>query len=32
VLWIFFLSGASALVYQVLWARRLGLVFGNRTF
>ncbi|MGH7151289.1 MAG: fused MFS/spermidine synthase, partial [Planctomycetota bacterium] len=31
VLWIFLLSGASALVYQVLWARQLGLVFGNTT-
>jgi spermidine synthase len=24
----FFLSGAAALIYQVLWTRRLGLVFG----
>jgi spermidine synthase len=31
VLGIFLLSGASALVYQVLWARQLGLVFGNTT-
>ena len=25
---LFFLSGACALVYQVLWLRLLGLVFG----
>jgi spermidine synthase len=25
---LFFLSGASALIYQVLWLRLLGLVFG----
>ena len=25
---LFFLSGASALVYQVLWMRLLALVFG----
>ena len=25
---LFFLSGASALVYQLLWLRLLGLVFG----
>lgn len=28
---IFLLSGAAALVYQVIWARWLGLVFGNTT-
>ena len=28
---VFFFSGASALVYQVLWSRWLGLVFGNTT-
>lgn len=28
----FFFSGAAALVYQVLWARMLGLVFGNTTY
>lgn len=28
VLLLFFASGASALVYQVLWLRKLGLVFG----
>src|SRR5215831_9543997 len=26
---IFFLSGASALVYEVIWVRLTGLVFGN---
>ena len=25
---LFFLSGAAALIYEVLWARQLGLVFG----
>ncbi|MBF0316642.1 MAG: fused MFS/spermidine synthase [Nitrospirae bacterium] len=28
---IFTVSGASALIYQVIWARWLGLVFGNTT-
>lgn len=28
----FFFSGAAALMYQVLWARMLGLVFGNTTY
>lgn len=28
---VFFCSGASALVYQVLWARRLSLAFGSTT-
>ena len=28
VLVLFFCSGASALIYQVLWLRKLGLVFG----
>jgi spermidine synthase len=27
----FFLSGASGLIYEVLWARMLGLVFGATT-
>ncbi|MBI4355672.1 MAG: fused MFS/spermidine synthase [Candidatus Omnitrophica bacterium] len=27
----FFLSGAMALIYEVLWVRLLGLVFGNTT-
>lgn len=26
---LFFLSGSSALIYEVLWARQLGLVFGT---
>jgi spermidine synthase len=29
---MFFLSGAAGLVYQVLWARLFGLVFGNTVF
>lgn len=29
---LFFLSGATALVYQTLWARQLHLVFGTSTF
>ena len=29
---LFFLSGVSALVYQVLWLRLLGLVFGVTTY
>lgn len=28
---IFFTSGAAALVYEVLWMRELGLLFGNST-
>lgn len=28
---IFTISGASALVYQVIWSRWLGLIFGNTT-
>ncbi|MBF0316643.1 MAG: fused MFS/spermidine synthase [Nitrospirae bacterium] len=28
---IFTVSGASALIYQIIWARWLGLVFGNTT-
>ena len=28
----FFLSGAAALMYEVIWVRLLGLVFGNTTF
>lgn len=28
----FFLSGATGLVYEVLWARMLGLVFGHTVF
>ena len=26
---LFFASGVSGLVYQVIWVRQLGLVFGN---
>jgi spermidine synthase len=29
---LFFLSGFSGLVYQIVWARQLGLVFGNTDF
>lgn len=29
---IFFLSGLSALVYQLLWMRHLGFIFGNTVF
>ena len=29
---LFFFSGASALIYQVLWLRMLGLVFGVTTY
>lgn len=28
----FFLSGATSLVYQVVWVRELGLVFGHSTY
>jgi len=28
VLVLFFLSGASGLVYQVVWTRQLSLIFG----
>lgn len=31
VLLLFALSGASALIYQIIWTRQLGLVFGNTT-
>ncbi len=31
VLLVFGLTGASGLIYQVIWARQLGLVFGNTT-
>jgi spermidine synthase len=31
VLAIFFLSGAAGLIYEVVWARQLVLVFGNTT-
>ena len=29
---LFFCSGSSALIYQVLWLRLLGLVFGVTTY
>ena len=29
---VFFLSGASGLVYEVIWVRLTGLVFGNTSF
>ncbi|MDP3888422.1 MAG: fused MFS/spermidine synthase [bacterium] len=29
---LFFFSGFSALIYEVVWARQLGLVFGNTTY
>ncbi len=29
---LFFASGASALAYQAIWGRMLGLVFGNTAF
>jgi len=32
VLVLFFLSGASGLVYQVLWTRQLSLIFGVTIF
>jgi spermidine synthase len=31
VLCLFAMSGASGLVYEVIWARQLGLIFGNTT-
>jgi spermidine synthase len=31
VYFIFMVSGASALIYQVIWSRWLGLIFGNTT-
>ena len=32
LLFSFFLSGGASLIYEVVWARRLILVFGNTTF
>ena len=32
ILGCFLLSGAAALLYQVVWSRLLGLVFGNTTY
>ena len=31
ILAIFILSGAAGLIYEVVWARQLVLVFGNTT-
>ncbi|MDW8284006.1 MAG: hypothetical protein RMK29_20065 [Myxococcales bacterium] len=31
VFFVFFLSGASGLIFEVLWTRQLGLVFGSTT-
>jgi spermidine synthase len=31
LLWVFFLSGAASLVYEIAWVRRLSLVFGSST-
>ena len=31
LLWVFFLSGAASLVYEIAWVRRLALVFGSST-
>src|SRR5918996_4912307 len=28
---VFILSGAAGLIYEVVWSRQLGLVFGNTT-
>ncbi|MGR9073789.1 MAG: fused MFS/spermidine synthase [Gammaproteobacteria bacterium] len=32
VLFLFFLSGLSALIYEVLWLKELGLLFGNASY
>jgi len=32
ILFLFFLSGACGLIYEVLWVRMLGLIFGNTTY
>src|SRR5512147_1152319 len=32
VLALFFLSGASALIYEVVWSRRLTFIFGGTAF
>src|SRR6266508_3884113 len=33
IIWLcFFLSGATGLVYQVVWLRMLGLVFGHTVY
>jgi len=32
ILFVFFLSGATGLIYQVLWGRMMGAIFGNTTY
>ena len=32
ILLFFFLSGLSALIYEIVWLRELGLVFGNTAY
>jgi hypothetical protein len=32
ILICFFLSGAAGLIYQVAWAKALGLIFGHTTY
>jgi len=32
ILLLFFLSGATALIYEVLWMKELGLLFGNTSY
>ena len=32
ILLLFFLSGSTSLVYEVVWMRRLSLVFGHSIF
>src|ERR1035438_9240020 len=32
LLFCFFLSGAAALIYQVLWIKALGLIFGHTAY
>jgi predicted membrane-bound spermidine synthase len=29
---LFFFSGASALIYESMWTRQFGLIFGNTTY
>ena len=30
--WLFFCSGVSGLIYQVIWVRAFGTVFGNTIY
>ena len=32
IFFLFFLSGAAGLIYQIVWARQLVLIFGNTTY